>query len=446
MGECCPRLLTLCKHLLRVEDGAKVEREPEVSSIYKALYAFESRDEIELSIREGDVLRLVSREGDWWMVRKMDQDGSVVGSGFVPGNYLEKEGSVDDQPWYFGKMGRSEAQSHLVSPENQTGAFLIRRSENGIRDGEFYLNPGHVFGSLGDLVDFYQTNHLSTHKLLGQPCKRKELHPADLSRAVVDEWELPKEEFTLQEQLGTGCFAHVFRGNWKNRVSVAVKIIKNDSEMDHAEFQREVQILKDLRHPHLISLLAVCTASPPYYIITELMLKGSEGRDLDVESLIDMAAQVADGMSFLEQKKSIHRDLAARNVLVGENYICKVADFGLARIVKAPFYITDDRKIPYKWSAPEAISHGMFSNKSDVWSFGVLLYEIMTHGGVPYPAQNNRQAYEAVVSGYRMPSPPSCPDSIYSIMMECWQAEALQRPDFKELFVQLCTLTCDETQ
>lgn len=126
-------------------------------------------------------------------------------------------------------------------------------------------------------------------------------------------------------------------------------------------------------------------------------------------SLIDMGAQVADGMSYLEEQRSIHRDLAARNVLVGEDYTCKVADFGLARVIKVgqkpahrllvaqhstrtfltflqePFYITEDKKIPYKWTAPEAISHGKFSNKSDVWSFGILLYEITTYGGVPYP-------------------------------------------------------------
>lgn len=126
-----------------------------------------------------------------------------------------------------------------------------------------------------------------------------------------------------------------------------------------------------------------------------------------------MGAQVADGMSYLEEQNSIHRDLAARNVLVGEDYICKVADFGLARVIKVrqeetpsvylksqteaadliflrflhqePFYITEDKKIPYKWSAPEAISHGQFSNKTDVWSFGVLLYEIITCGSTPYP-------------------------------------------------------------
>jgi len=226
---------------------------------------------------------------------------------------------------------------------------------------------------------------------------------------------------------------------------VLFPLLFTDSELNHREFQREVQILKSLRHRHLISLFAICTASAPYYIITELMEKGSllsflrgpEGQHQDIASLIDMGAQVADGMSYLEEQNSIHRDLAARNVLVGENYICKVADFGLARVIKEPFYITEDKKIPYKWSAPEAISHGKFSNKSDVWSFGVLLYEILTYGSAPYPAFSNQETYQQVTNGYRMPAPPTCPSSLYKIMLECWSAEPADRPDFKSLKLKL---------
>lgn len=163
--------------------------------------------------------------------------------------------------------------------------------------------------------------------------------------------------------------------------------------------------LKELKVPGIFGRVS----NPDY----RLLVSGDEGQNQDAASLIDMATQVTDGMSYLEEQKSIHRDLAARNVLVGEDYICKVADFGLARLVKVrwstgscvssvgwieftaledkmffvqePFYISEEKKIPYKWSAPEAISHGKFSIKSDVWSFGVLLYEIMTYGSVPYP-------------------------------------------------------------
>ncbi|KAM4610211.1 protein-tyrosine kinase 6b [Polymixia lowei] len=460
----------------REEEGGETSRPPQqdrISSgenhaIYTALWSFEARHQDELSFQEGDLFNVISRSGDWWTARKIDHNGRVLDTGIVPNNYLARGESVDAQPWYFGTMNRFESQSHLLGSENDEGAFLIRLSEkdnvgyvlsvkSGGRvkhfkiiqtDSGFYVDQSHLFSSLMDLVDHYQTNSLTTVHRLGEPCKRKQPQPLDLSHSTVDEWELPKDEFTLEEQLGSGYFADVHRGRWKNRINVAIKIIKNDTELNHGDFQREVQILKRLRHRHLISLFAVCTASSPYYIITELMdkgnllhfLRGSEGERLDLVSLVDMAAQVADGMSYLEEQNSIHRDLAARNVLVGENYICKVADFGLARIIKEPFYITADKKIPYKWSALEAISHGRFSNKSDVWSFGVLLYEIITYGGVPYPAYSNQEVYKQVSMGYRMPAPPKCPDFLYNIMLECWSSDAADRPDFKNLKIQLLNI------
>uniref|UniRef100_A0A3B1K2H7 Protein tyrosine kinase 6 n=1 Tax=Astyanax mexicanus TaxID=7994 RepID=A0A3B1K2H7_ASTMX len=156
-------------------------------------------------------------------------------------------------------------------------------------------------------------------------------------------------------------------------------------------------MLKKLRHRHLITLFAICTTN------------------------------VADGMAYLEEKNSIHRDLAARNVLVGEDNLCKVADFGLS------LSSSGSRKIPYKWSAPEAISHGRFSNKSDVWSFGILLYEIFTYGGSPYPSHNNHEVFYLISSGYRMPAPPKCPPHIYDLMLKCWRESAEERPDFSEV-------------
>lgn len=441
--------------------GNEESQHVDIGSIFTALYPFEGRQQGELSFQEGDLFNVIDRSGDWWSARKIDMNGRVLDTGLVPSNYVARAESVETQPWYFGQMNRFEAQNHLMGPDNKDGAFLVRFSEktnvgyvlsvrSGLRvkhfkilqegDSQFWVDPDQQFTSLIDLVEFYSHKSLTDIGTLRNTCKRKPPKPAELS-PFPDEWELPQEEFTKEELLGRGYFADVYRGRWKNRINVAIKIIKSDSELDHSEFLAEVQILKTLRHRHLISLFAVCTAHAPYYIITELMEKGSlvkflrdpEGQNLDVPSLIDMGAQVADGMSYLEEKNSIHRDLAARNVLVGENYICKVADFGLARVIKERLYITDDKRIPYKWSAPEAISHGRFSSKSDVWSFGVLLYEIITYGGVPYPAFSNNEVYQKVISGYRMPAPPKCPDFLYDIMLKCWSAEPDDRPDFQFL-------------
>ena len=163
--------------------------------------------------------------------------------------------------------------------------------------------------------------------------------------------------------------------------------------MDPRDFLLEAQIMKKLRHPKLIQLYAVCTLEEPIYIITELMKNGSlleflqgKGRNLKLPELIDMSAQIASGMAYLESQNYIHRDLAARNVLVGDNNIVKIADFGLARLIKEDEYEARvGARFPIKWTAPEAANFSRFSIKSDVWSFGILLTELVTYGRIPYP-------------------------------------------------------------
>lgn len=163
--------------------------------------------------------------------------------------------------------------------------------------------------------------------------------------------------------------------------------------MDPKDFLSEAQIMKKLRHQKLIQLYAVCTLEEPIYIITELMKNGSlleflqgKGRTLKLPQLIDMSSQIASGMAYLETQNYIHRDLAARNVLVGENNIVKIADFGLARLIKEDEYEARvGARFPIKWTAPEAANYSKFSIKSDVWSFGILLTELVTYGRIPYP-------------------------------------------------------------
>ena len=140
------------------------------------------------------------------------------------------------------------------------------------------------------------------------------------------------------------------------------------------------------------------------------------------------------GMAYLEEHSYIHRDLAARNVLVGEGNVCKVADFGLARVIKEDIYNPrEGTKFPIKWTAPEAALYNRFSIKSDVWSFGVVIAEVITRGAMPYPGMNNRQVLEAVERGYRMPPPEGCPDPLYNIMLSCWKHECEERPTFESL-------------
>jgi len=232
--------------------------------------------------------------------------------------------------------------------------------------------------------------------------------------------------------------------------------------MNPKDFLAEAQIMKKLRHQKLIQLYAVCTMEEPIYIITELMKNGSlleylqgKGRTLKLPQLIDMSAQIAAGMAYLESQNYIHRDLAARNVLVGENNVVKIADFGLARLIKEDEYEARvGARFPIKWTAPEAANYSKFSIKSDVWSFGILLTELVTYGRIPYPGERKRNFFRSktffifagmtnaevlhqVEHGYRMQAPQGCPPQLYDIMLECWHKDPMKRPTFETLQWQL---------
>lgn len=301
-----------------------------------------------------------------------------------------------------------------------------------------------------ELVAHYKETAGGLCTQLQQPCPHIDTPTTiGLSHDTNDKWEIPRTSIRLLNKLGQGQFGEVWQGLWNETTPVAVKTLKSNTKanQDTANaFLQEAQIMKKLKHSKLVQLYAVCTKGDPIYIITELMTHGSLldylqspiGHKLGLPHLVDMGAQVAKGMAYLEQCQYIHRDLAARNVLVGEKNIVKIADFGLSRIINNDEYIAHEgAKFPIKWTAPEAALYHKFTIKSDVWSFGILLTELITYGRIPYAGMTNSEVLRKVEVGYRMEQPNSCPDALYAMMLECWKARAEERPTFETLQWQL---------
>ena len=349
-----------------------------------------------------------------------------------------------------------------MQPFNDCGSFLIRNSETtpgnyslSIRDmekvkhykirrldvGGFFVTRRVTFETLPELVKYYQKQADGLCAILKAPCLFSEKpQTAGLSKEADKAWEIDRKSIHFAKKLGASQFGEVWMGIWNNTTEVAVKTLK-PGIVSASEFLEEAALMKKLRHPQIIQLYAVCTKEEPIYIITELTKHGSlldylrgDGRSLKLPQLIDMGAQVAAGMAYLEDENYIHQNLAARNILVGENLICKVADFGLVRLIDEDIYETcTEAKFPIKWTAPEAAMYRHFTIKSDVWSFGIVLYELITYGRFPYPGMNNTQVVEALQTGYRMPCPMGCPEQLYEIMRECWRDDAASRPTFEML-------------
>ncbi|KAG9464685.1 hypothetical protein GDO78_019554 [Eleutherodactylus coqui] len=167
-------------------------------------------------------------------------------------------------------------------------------------------------------------------------------------------------------------------------------------------------------------------------------LKGTGGLRLKNADFVHIICQVADGMQYLEDKHIVHRDLATRNVLVGENLVCKIADFGLARLLKDDIYSPENnRNTPIRWTAPEALMYCTYSTKSDVWSFGIVIFEVYTRGDLPYKGWTNREVVTKVTQGYRLPQPQICTMEMYNLMLLCWMDKPQERPSFQVLVEKL---------
>ncbi|XP_049724358.1 tyrosine-protein kinase ABL2 isoform X5 [Elephas maximus indicus] len=425
-------------------------------NLFVALYDFVASGDNTLSITKGEKLRVLgyNQNGEWSEVR------SKNGQGWVPSNYITPVNSLEKHSWYHGPVSRSAAEYLLSSLIN--GSFLVRESEsspgqlsislryegrvyhyriNTTTDGKVYVTAESRFSTLAELVHHHSTvadGLVTTLHYPAPKCNKPTVYGVS---PIHDKWEMERTDITMKHKLGGGQYGEVYVGIWKKySLTVAVKTLKEDT-MEVEEFLKEAAVMKEIKHPNLVQLLGVCTLEPPFYIVTEYMpygnlldyLRECSREEVTAVVLLYMATQISSAMEYLEKKNFIHRDLAARNCLVGENHVVKVADFGLSRLMTGDTYTAHaGAKFPIKWTAPESLAYNTFSIKSDVWAFGVLLWEIATYGMSPYPGIDLSQVYDLLEKGYRMEQPEGCPPKVYELMRACWKWSPADRPSFAE--------------
>ncbi|CAK1603748.1 unnamed protein product [Parnassius mnemosyne] len=281
-------------------------------------------------------------------------------------------------------------------------------------------------------------------------------------------WEFPRNKLRLQTLLGEGNFGQVWKAeaddlNGHDGLTrlVAVKTIKESaSQKEKQELLHEIYIMQKIgTHPNVVTLLACCTEQEPYLLIMEYVMCGKlltylrarrsrpdrfgGGGALASRDLTVFAYCVARGMDYIASKGIVHRDLAARNVLVDHNKLCKIADFGMSRCAGGGARAARGA-LPVRWMAPEALLYNVCNHQTDVWAFGILLWEIVTLGSTPYAAMSGREVLAAVTEGYRLERPPHCKPQLYRAMHSCWHADPSQRPTFASLKAQLAELLDNE--
>ncbi|XP_023369955.1 ephrin type-A receptor 1 isoform X2 [Otolemur garnettii] len=263
--------------------------------------------------------------------------------------------------------------------------------------------------------------------------------------------ELDPAWLMVDTVIGEGEFGEVYRGTLRlpsqDYKTVAIKTLKDTSPDGHWwNFLREATIMGQFNHPHILHLEGVVTKRKPIMIITDFMENGAldaflrEREDQLVPGqLVAMLQGIASGMNYLSDHNYVHRDLAARNILVSQNLCCKVSDFGLTRLLDDfdGTYETQGGKIPIRWTAPEAIAHRIFTTASDVWSFGIVMWEVLSFGDKPYGEMSNQEVMKSIEDGYRLPPPVDCPAPLYELMKNCWAYDRARRLPFHKLQAHL---------
>ncbi|XDV46742.1 hypothetical protein PO909_014567 [Leuciscus waleckii] len=437
-----------------------------------AMYDFTARESSDLTLHHGETYIILHKQDQlWW--RAKDKDGN---KGFIPSNYVTETGTIEANDWYCKNVNRAEAE-HLLRQEGKDGGFVVRSStqpsgytvsvytqssgKGEVRHyqikqtdtAQFYLAENHVFSSVPELINYHKYNAAGLVARLRYPIGPKGQCLPATAGFSSDKWEINPSELTFMKELGCGQFGVVRLGKWRAQHKVAIKTV-NEGAMSEDDFIEEAKIMTRLCHPKLVQLYGVCVSQRPICIVTEFMENGcllhflrQHSKTLGRVQMLFMCQDVCEGMEYLEQNNFIHRDLAARNCLVNERNVVKVCDFGMTRYVLDNQYTSSmGSRFPVKWSPPEVLHFNKYSSKSDVWSFGVLVWEVFSEGRSPFENRSNVEVVEEVTQGGRLYRPHRASGNIYNIMYRCWHERPHGRPCFSELLQDIRQITEEETE
>uniref|UniRef100_A0A8C1YGJ2 receptor protein-tyrosine kinase n=1 Tax=Cyprinus carpio TaxID=7962 RepID=A0A8C1YGJ2_CYPCA len=354
-----------------------------------------------------------------------------------------------------------------LSPEGNPGSYSLEQEFSTLPQGEqsqnvrFYEIKIKSVGLLIELFFFYRRRNSHTRQgpedtYFSSPDQLKPLktyvdpHTYEDPNTAVLKFasEIHPSHVTKQKVIGAGEFGEVYRGILKapgrKETAVAIKTLKPGyTEKQRQDFLGEASIMGQFSHQNIIRLEGVVTKFKHAMIVTEYMENGALDKylkDHDGEmpsfQLVGMLRGIAAGMKYLSDMSYVHRDLAARNILVNSNLECKVSDFGLSRVLEDEpegTYTTSGGKIPIRWTAPEAIAYRKFTSASDVWSFGIVMWEVMAFGERPYWDMSNHEVMKAINEAFRLPAPMDCPSAVYQLMLQCWLQDRSKRPRFGDI-------------
>ncbi|XP_060931346.1 ephrin type-B receptor 2 isoform X4 [Limanda limanda] len=358
----------------------------------------------------------------------------------------QPNGVILDYELQYYEKNQAEWNSSLS--RSQTNTALIR----SLKPGTIYIFQVRArtvagFGRFSGKMHFQTMTEVSPGmKIYIDPFTYED--PNEAVREFAKEIDISCVK--IEQVIGAGEFGEVCSGNLrqpgKREILVAIKTLKAGyTERQRRDFLSEASIMGQFDHPNIIHLEGVVTKSSHVMIITEFMENGSldsflrqNDGQFTVIQLVGMLRGIAAGMKYLCDMNYVHRDLAARNILVNSNLVCKVSDFGLSRFLEDdtsdPTYTSAlGGKIPIRWTAPEAIQYRKFTSSSDCWSYGIVMWEVMSYGERPYWDMSNQDVINAIEQDYRLPPPMDCPSALHQLMLDCWQKDRNNRPKFSQI-------------